>query len=1086
MATNIEKLQTRVDDTKNQIEKSKSLSAVEKVEKAKALESVISKIKSDLDALRISATPEQLAEIDALAASYEEMNEQFNLAFKQELSSLKEEVVDSVKETKDEENEIIASENDKPSRWEKNKKTVLIWAWTLWVWLLVRGRWKRRKARKEREEKWDYSDSEKKGFWKTWVGQVIKRWGIGVGAFLWIRRLLDYLKKWEVTDGTAEIYGSYLDWMENNKEDYAQYEQLWWQVNDFYDKARSSEIDNFWFESSTDMWSMGDDLEKAKWYEHVETKWMVPFCLDSYYANVDEMLSAWWYRDYIRKKSFAGYEQDIKKWSWDQINKFLVPFLSVFASWGTIWAVSSDSAQEKMTKFFDKTKDTKDRKQQLDMFFRQYAKMMTYMADKNNALKIKYATPILKQNWYDWDAWPSSPEEQQEMLLDATDNKSRIEDKLSWTPYWIFRESKILWASKVLEEEWLLDSNITSELQEIIDELDNDASNILWWRESNAIFDAKASLLNGTNVDQPTKTWMADICNNLIEDMWNEQDWWWFYDTFDYLAVWLDLDSAQQQELLKQSWMNQCFDKLTTDINKLKVEVSTNPTQENVEKLDELTWKYLALKKEFKLMMYAISQAKENKDNRDYVVQYFNGLMAFVWHTFQSMFDVLSWKWTFWDYPHFFVGLAISWWVLVITWRAIGGVSWKIITVSWRGIWWVGKFPVTALRYWLRRSWASFAIRNRLIRLAKDGNEANAQRLLYKAMSEWKITWADAVSAAEENKRLNSVVNNADLDADIKSLCKKILNLEDAEVDVLAKYYKENKRITKSLLNYSETLSIRTWKYTVTVKKNVEWFNNLKAFDNKVSSLTWNTKWYFDDIFKKLKNMDDIKLITELAGDSSLKSAIAKMDAKELKQFKKLSIQEVNKLKVNGKLNGSLSDMIAYLWKNKKAVIKAEKLAAEAVQEVVESLTPEWKKLLRSVDKQISHINDIMPQSNKTEYLKQIDWLEEFKKTLSGLEDADIKIYNKVFDNVEMRHFITMLDMIGELKAANATDEAIWFVVRWFANYDVVSIKNWLSLWNVTNFKKAVHWLGVWINPVSKITDEASKVWKLLKILKIL
>ena len=126
MATNIEKLQTRVEDTKNQIEKSKALSSVEKIKKAKALESIISKIKSDLDALRVSATPKQLAEIDALESSYEEMNNQFNLEFQKELSSLKEEVVDSVKETEEKEEEIIASENDKPSRWEKNKKTVLI------------------------------------------------------------------------------------------------------------------------------------------------------------------------------------------------------------------------------------------------------------------------------------------------------------------------------------------------------------------------------------------------------------------------------------------------------------------------------------------------------------------------------------------------------------------------------------------------------------------------------------------------------------------------------------------------------------------------------------------------------------------------------------------------------------------------------------------------------------------------------------------------------------------------------------------------------------------------------------------------
>jgi hypothetical protein len=96
MATNIENLQTRVEEANTQIEQSKTLSAPEKMQKAKDLESIISQIKTDLDSLRVSATPEELAEIDALTISYEDMDAQFNLAFKSELSDLADEVTDVV------------------------------------------------------------------------------------------------------------------------------------------------------------------------------------------------------------------------------------------------------------------------------------------------------------------------------------------------------------------------------------------------------------------------------------------------------------------------------------------------------------------------------------------------------------------------------------------------------------------------------------------------------------------------------------------------------------------------------------------------------------------------------------------------------------------------------------------------------------------------------------------------------------------------------------------------------------------------------------------------------------------------------
>jgi len=106
-----------------EIENSNELSPEQKMYKAKELESTISKIKKDLDSLRSNTQEADLIEeIDDLQADFESLNSNFEIKFQKELADLQEEVV----ENGEEEPEIVPSENDKPNRWQRNKKTVLI------------------------------------------------------------------------------------------------------------------------------------------------------------------------------------------------------------------------------------------------------------------------------------------------------------------------------------------------------------------------------------------------------------------------------------------------------------------------------------------------------------------------------------------------------------------------------------------------------------------------------------------------------------------------------------------------------------------------------------------------------------------------------------------------------------------------------------------------------------------------------------------------------------------------------------------------------------------------------------------------
>jgi hypothetical protein len=88
MPTNIEELITKVDVAKTQIEEYKTLSTSEQVQKTKDLESIVSQIKIDLDSLRVSATPKELVQIEALDIQYLALKSNLQ----DQLNSLKKEV----------------------------------------------------------------------------------------------------------------------------------------------------------------------------------------------------------------------------------------------------------------------------------------------------------------------------------------------------------------------------------------------------------------------------------------------------------------------------------------------------------------------------------------------------------------------------------------------------------------------------------------------------------------------------------------------------------------------------------------------------------------------------------------------------------------------------------------------------------------------------------------------------------------------------------------------------------------------------------------------------------------------------------
>jgi hypothetical protein len=838
------------------------------------------------------------------------------------------------------------------------------------------------------DKKWDQNahknDSEKKPWYKKW-------WGIGliwVAWFFGIKWLMDYFKKEsDPLDSSAKQYKSYIDFMKENKEDYQQYELFWSTVNSFYDKAWELEKDNFGFQTDLEMWSIWNKVEKEKWYEHVETKGMVAYCLDNYYSNVDDLLSTGWVRSYLRDKSIEWYKQTIMAFWADWFNKTLVPYLSMFTSFASFGILSTDTAEQKMKKFFDWISDSaQDKKQQLDAFFRQYAKVLTYMADKKNALAIKYATPIIQTQWYNGETWPSDLEKQNELLLEAINDKDWVEKNLKWTNYGLFLNSKILWASKILKDELLLNPDITFELQEIIDELDQDSEDILWWLESNALFDAEATISSWWSLDQTTKNWLWKICDNLVEDIWDEESWSWAYNTFEYLFVALDLSEQDKQTIIQESWMKEAFDLIKKDIQWLKTEIITNPTKENIAKLKTLTWEYLAMKKEIHLAIYAMQEAKENKNFMDHVANVFNWFGILFKKFFQSISDIFSGNISLWSGINFFLGCIVTWTGLVIIWRVANK---PLVTISWRAIQKVWLFPLYLTKAWLRRAGFGLAIQNRIIGLAKDWRVDKAQRLLYRWIANWHLSVDQAVRAWRvwgNRSPLVMWLNKTDNLDNFKILLSNIFpnGTQQVDIDIFAKYYNKNRKFASRLLDEKTTYIFSTRNREQQVKANTDMFTELKKLDDILNTINnASANKYFDSMFKKVRNVEDLKFMTDLSTNPQF---VNKIWSDNLSIFSRLSLDEMRKLQSSWDLdlfvrwNKNLDDILSSLWKNKYIVRRTMETATNidaATKTKFNSVIDEAIVSVRSqssLNANFSKINEAKLSSLKNnKYLTELD-----------------------------------------------------------------------------------------------------------------
>lgn len=1015
----IESLSNKVNETEAQLEQLKqsiaTLSDEEKVEKTQALKNTINQTKKDLDDLK-KKTTDNILSLKQLENKINKMNyeyEQIVREYKNQLDQFSNEVKTWVWDKKWIK-AVFDKEEWKENTWKNILRTAGIWAAVWWWILLLKKIFGKKKNKEWKDSNWDEkSDNwEKKWFWERPFGKFFKWTGIwtwiyyivhGISTGKWHPR--DFFD-WEKNTQTAEsekVFSSYYDLYKDDPEKYRQYELLWWNINDMYNNIWNKERNYFWDYSQSMMWEIWNSVEnKPEWSENIETKWLVPFSLDNFYGSVWEMLSAWWIRSYIRAKNIEEYKQKIK-WFWaERFVKVMVPFLSTFTSFATFWIVDSDTAEQKMDKYFKAIgENAQERQNELDLFFRQYTKVLTYYADKKNALAKKYAKNILQNNWYDGEQWPTEEKDQQEMLEEAINDEDWVNNNLSWTSYNSFVSSSLLWASVILNNEKLWNWELSWTLNDIVADVDENTEDILWWFENNAIKTSEEKLKAGSSLDSTDKAWLTKIAQNVISDMWDTTDKSRLYETFDYVFEMLDLDENDKQLLLEESWLKKCFDETIKNIKELQTKINQNPTAEDVELLKNLVWEYTSMKKELVVALYSFGEAKKDKNAVDYVAAVATWIWTFFSHFWKSMTDVFKWKFSVWWFINVFLWLTVTWGVITLAGKCFDKPrvisAWKIIKKT-------GLLPATLAWMWLRRLNVWWAVKSRVNSLLKTWTEKNvikAKNLIQRKILDWVLTPIQVWKIIEKNNSLSWVfywTRWSNYNETFKNVVLKMFGEDNKEyVDVFVKYYQK----TGYKIKYTNEDGVR-WLTRLNFKFNVpeDYLKSLKQFDEEILKLWENTskKSYFEKILKQVKNDGDMEFVVKLVKNNEFKNAINKNNVKTLEKITLRSLKQCE------------SDW--NLLKFVKWEITIEALAGKAWKQSVEVLSDTRKVFNETIDRAISKFNEL-PAENilRKMHVPKLEALKSNTTLIDDEMDAFVKFTTKGFPPEDLPDLVKMFKL---------------------------------------------------------------------------
>lgn len=997
----LEKIKTKL----NQVDK---LNEQEISEIKTQLESIEVDINSLLDSMEAETKTEYNDEISNLKWLRVSVENLLQTKTKQELDKLEQEV-GLWEKTKEWFKNVFSVE-----WWKENPGTnaLRVW-WTvvgvwwlskLWKWVKSLFGWWKEKEKKEEEKE------EEKGFWNSRFWETIKRAGLGIWGYFWFQWIKDWITGKTKTDDTRE---SQIDKFETNK-NREKYNSLWTNINDFYKNLYSLE-NEIGYEEENKLWS----IVNTEWKNPEKFDGLVPFCMDSQYESVDDMIT----ENAIESTGENWIDRVYSKLVWATqatIKKAVWPFLRNLKS-------RADFNQDWNKTYEEFLKhDPEARKKELEVFFRQQIKTTTFLVDRRNMLEAKIAKDVIKmwkyQEWENVVKRPNNKEDQTDLLEDVlsdSDFRERYIEK--HTDYISYNSWSLINANQILEKEWLLDDKISSPLQEIVADLDEESRDILAYQElddwtSITVLDQIAQDVISKSLSEDSQKKLNKLEEDLLEDMnWEE---WFMQRNFDYLTYALNMDDHTKQTLI-ENWFGDLLNNYEKWLNAAFDEFRKNPTKENLAKIKKITAKQLAFKKEITTSIYTIQSCITN--NRSWSTILSKTLNVFTnlstWFSEITQGDVLEW------YAKAAPWLFISWWILYVVWRSwkqtilwrFSRFTWKIaMRAGWAPVVWAYKLWKYTLFSWKYRS-------SKIKTLHKIWKEDQAKRLLQYAVSEWKINKNRILSLWSELFWISTWTD----ETKYVDILKKFFwnNVNQARSNSFLKYYK-NKKLRKLFVNFKWNTSglNRRQKYITQTNSKKTYSLNIWALDQI---------WEIDDVITKNQGKNFGRLL-----DKSLKQV---GELWELSRIRNLSINKEMITKINNLDSNDFSKLLKYLKSDDLVSVLDDIHNLYSADEIVSKLT--MKRKQTRIIKEILNKNFSDIKANKLSALWSL--VQTDFDIVSGKLKWSSSI-NRAYYKRQMDLLWSFTDKIPEMKPShiNAFNT---LNSKWFSPLQIVRLQQFME-----------------------------------------
>ena len=876
-----------------------------------------------------------------------------------------------IKEIKWENKNVFVKIRD---RGVENPKTAI--AATVGLGFLVRGIVRLFKKKKSETEDGEGKKETKKSKVRKWI-LGIWAWVVAIFGIGW---LIDKFKGETVKpkEDQADDYDK-LTAAEKEK-----YTTFWDKVNTMYGSMYQKEVDD----------GLVNDATLGKWYNSTDAKkyeWVVPFAMDKTYSTIHDMLREWAINRHIWKKDAEEYKAIIIWWGKDKLADLLWPTLMKIQSFSVLWWKPGADISEKIQEWL--TSNADEACAELDMFFRQFIMVLTYLEEKR--IQVRRQLTINAINAVGFNSKKLTgldQEEQDDLIEDAMDDKERMKKNVDTLLKTEFDDQKINTIGATLTKYTIYDEKISEELTKEIKDLDTKRDDLLDYDEDSKtdILDrAETDIADGT-LESGTKKDLGDCADRVLKDAINENGEWFMQKYFEPFAIACGMASAAREKFLEQSWGKEFLANFALTMQKYKDKFTTGTvTKEDVTNFKIIMTKYMAFKKEAVIAVHTMQNIGE--DNPDRRSRYMNAYRAALVGFYEACTTA--------DMPLFervtnlCTGLVVAGTSLYLV-GTLGKFVWKWKFARNTGklmikIWWAPAYGILKLSLrWIKRYGGKSLMSGRY-RESKVRDSSDPDQLFRRAVMSGEISPKRAMKMVKNPKLKLKNAAGGNLQ-NIQELLVKFGAKDTEQANLILKYL-DNPNTKKLILQKNklatrgkeDRLKLNVWERSLRYEYEFAQDNLIKIKDIDAVIQANKSRNSGKVLESLLANVDE-KSFTKLHGliQSSNASWTGEIDALFVKMWSKLDVEKF------GKLLGKNLDQFTTVADLQKlfSTIETGNLDSKWVSVIirkrkdVEARLAKWEKL-----------NDIVTQLNKNFIKKIVSSVPEVVKTLS----ADQKVVAK-------------------------------------------------------------------------------------------